>query len=355
MSTITAGVSARNRDGTVISVVSVAHFFSHLMQFGLPTLFPLLRAEFGVDYLQLGIVATCFFIASGLGQSVAGILVDRLGAPRLLVTGLVLLALGIGLIGLASSFWMLLPLAIVAGLGNSVFHPADLSILSHRVSEHRLGRAFACHGVAGSLGFACAPILVSSLASLTSWRIALVILALVTALVALLVQSSRMLLTSETARAKPRSEGAPGYFQIIGTPVIVLAFVYFALTSFAGTGIQTFGVAALQSGFGLVALAPVAVTCYFGGAACGMVLGGFLAERTTQHHRVAMAGLLVSASLMLIIAATTVFAWALVPALMALAGVANGITSPSRDVLVRRAAAGAGMGSVFGFSLRSRR
>jgi MFS family permease len=348
MSTLTAD-TATQRDGTVISVVSLAHFFSHVMQFALPTLFPLLRTTFGVDYFWLGVVATCFFIASGLGQSTAGVLVDRLGAHRLLVAGLLLLALGIGLTGLATQFWMLLPLAVVAGLGNSVFHPADLSILSHRVTERRLGRAFACHGIAGALGFACSPILVSGLSHAAGWRASLVILALAVAVVALLVQSARGVLVDRAGVRKRRPEGAPRYFAIIGTPVVVLAFIYFAFTAFAGTGIQTFGVVALQSGYALASLAPVAITCYFAGSATGMVAGGFLAERTRHHHRVAMAGLIVTAAVMMGIAATSASLGYLVPSLLAIAGFSNGITAPSRDVLVRRAAAGAGMGSVFGF------
>lgn len=348
MTSLTADTRT-NRDGAVISVVAVAHFASHVMQFALPTLFPLLHREFGVDYFDLGVVATCFFIASGFGQSAAGVLVDRLGAHRLLVAGLVFLAVGIGLTGLAPHFWMLLPLAIVAGLGNSVFHPADLSILSHRVSERRLGRAFACHGIAGSLGFAASPILVAGLASATNWRIALVVLAVATAIIALLVQSTSGILSYHSGAPRRRADGAPRYLEVIGTPVVVLAFAYFALTAFAGTGIQTFGVAALQSGYALAALAPVAITCYFAGAATGMVAGGFLAERTDHHHRVAMGGLVVTSALMLAIAATTAVAWAVVPTLLVVAGIANGITAPSRDVLVRRAASGAGMGSVFGF------
>ena len=84
------------------------------------------------------------------------------------------------------------------------------------------------------------------------------------------------------------------------------------------------------------------------GSAGGIVLGGFLADRTQHHHRVAMSGMATAATLMLLMSAIAGYALAVVPVMM-LAGIANGITGPSRDVLIRRAAAGAGMGSVFGF------
>jgi FSR family fosmidomycin resistance protein-like MFS transporter len=97
-------------------------------------------------------------------------------------------------------------------------------------------------------------------------------------------------------------------------------------------------------------VATLGLTAYLIGSSCGMVLGGFLADKTDQHHRVAMIGIAVVASLMLLIAAAPGIGAVAVPVLFA-AGVAGGITSPSRDVLIRRAAAGAGAGtgSVFGF------
>ena len=59
--------------------------------------------------------------------------------------------------GLVPGFWWLAPLAIIAGLGNAVFHPADYAIMTARVDPRRLGRAFGAHGVAGNLGWVAAP------------------------------------------------------------------------------------------------------------------------------------------------------------------------------------------------------
>src|SRR6185437_7345786 len=264
---------------------------------------------------------TLFYVASGLGQAAAGVLVDRYGAPRLLAAGLALLSGSILLVGFAGSYWMLLPLAPIAGLGNSVFHPADLSILSHRVSESRLGRAYAVHGISGSLGYATSPVLANH---------------------NLLDYANTGARAEGTERRKP-------YLTVVGAPVVLMAFGYFAMTSFAGSGMQTFSITALTSGYGLsLHLATLVLTGYLVGAALGMVAGGVLADRTTQHHRVAMTGIAIAAVLMLGIALTPGLGSLVLP-VAALAGIANGITGPSRDVLVRRAAAGIGTGSVFGF------
>lgn len=342
------------RDGKIIALIAVAHYSSHVLQLTLPPLFPILYREFGVSFTELGLVATVFYSASGLGQALAGVLVDRYGAHRLLLGGLVALSMGIALAGLVTSYWMLLPLALIAGLGNSVFHPADLSILSHRVSERRLGRAFAVHGSLGALGYATSPLLVTTIVAYGSWRAALVTLGIAGLAVAAVIYANRALLVYDRRKeASPRAGIAPrraGYLGIIGSPLVIMAFAYFALTAFAGNGgIQTFGVAALTSGYGLALhAATMGLTAYLGGVFGGIALGGFLADRTQNHHRVAVSGMGVASAFSILVAGLPGLMSVIVLALFG-AGFANGITGPSRDVLIRRAAAGAGTGSVFGF------
>ncbi len=347
-----AAAAEKNRNGWIIALVGAAHYCSHIMQLALPPLFTILHAQFEVSYTELGLVITLFFVASGVGQAAAGVLVDRFGAQRLLLGGLVSLSLGTALAGLVTAYWMLLPLALLAGLGNSVFHPADLSILSHRVSESWLGRAFAVHGISGMLGYASAPIAVTTIAALASWRVALLSLGILGLVVAALVHANRAMLVYEARAVVPRHAtrgGLGNYLGVIGSPVIVMAFAYFVLTAFAGTGIQTFAITAFTSGYGMaLRVATVGLSAYLVGGIAGMVIGGFLAERTQRHHRVAMGGMVVASALMLLLAGAVGNALVIV-AVMACAGIASGITAPSRDVLVRRAATGLGIGSVFGF------
>ena len=348
-----ASVRGEVRDSRIIAVVAAAHYSSHVMQLALPPLFPILHGEFGVSFTELGLVVAIFYTASGLGQALAGVLVDRYGAHRLLIGGLATLCVGIALAGFATSYWMLLPLALVAGLGNSVFHPADLSILSHRVSERRLGRAYAVHGLAGQLGFATSPVVVTAIAAYTSWRIALFAFGMAGLAVAAVLYANRAMLVYGR-RGEPSAHAGAAtrparYLGVIGSPVVVMAFAYFVLTAFAGTGVQTFAVTALTSGYNLaLSAATLGLTAYLVGSSCGMVFGGFLADRTHKHHRVAMGGMIAVSALMLLMTGLPALALVILP-VMTVAGMANGITGPSRDVLIRRAAVGAGMGSVFGF------
>src|SRR5215813_10802180 len=170
-----APVGSLRRDARIIGLVGSAHFVSHFFQLALPPLFPILHESFGVTYVELGLVMSLFFAASGLGQTGAGFLVDHLGPRRVLLGGMALLTGATAVAGMVPAFWLLLPVAVLLGLGNCVFHPADYSIFNSTVSPQRLGRAYGVHGILGTLGWVAAPAVVVGLAHAFGWRISLVV------------------------------------------------------------------------------------------------------------------------------------------------------------------------------------
>ena len=159
----------------VIGLISLAHGASHFYQLALPPLFPHLKEAFAVSYTELGTLMTVFYVSSGLFQTGAGFLVDRFPARTVLLSGLAILCGAIMLMGFAPAFWMLFPLAVIAGLGNSVFHPADLSILTASIRRTRHGRAYGFHTLGGNLGYALAPIVMVGLALELGWQAALIV------------------------------------------------------------------------------------------------------------------------------------------------------------------------------------
>ncbi|MBK7470286.1 MAG: MFS transporter [Betaproteobacteria bacterium] len=351
---MSAPTASLRQDSTVIGLVSLAHGTSHFFQLLLPPLFPLLKAEFGVSYADLGIMAMAYYVVSGVFQTVAGFAVDRFGARRVLLFGIAMIALPALLMAVAPSFWVLGLCVALAGLGNSVFHPADFTILNARITPTRLGHAFSVHGVSGSLGWAAAPLTVTALGVAFGWRGA-VFTAGACGLVLLgaLYASRRTLATESDAGGRAADGSRPhpaatGLGPLLTTPVW-LCFGYFMLLAMALTGLQSFSIPALMD-FSQVTLAnaTLALTCYFLGSTVGTLVGGFAAGWTKRHDLVAAGGMGGGAVLFFVVAAGLVSAWWVIP-LFAAAGFASGITGPSRDLIVRGATPRGATGRVYGF------
>jgi MFS family permease len=292
-------------------------------------------------------------VASGLCQTPAGFLVDRFGARRVLVGGLATLSCAIILIGIVPTFTLMFPLMVIAGVGNSVFHPADYSLMTASVSKHYLARAYGVHTFGGNLGWALAPMIILGLSALVGWRTALAFAGLFGLLIAtfVFVSGGVLLEESELLRRKGGSRGPmlKGDIVLLFSTPILLCFVYFALLSVALVGIQTFLPATLHAlrGTSLTA-AGVALTAYLAGSASGILAGGFAADRTRAHERVVALGLASAAALLLAVGSIPFPDFWLAAALAA-AGFAAGFTMPSRDMLARGATPSGATGKVFGF------
>jgi MFS transporter, FSR family, fosmidomycin resistance protein len=252
------------------------------------------------------------------------------------------------LFGFAPNLWVLAPLAIVAGLGNCVFHPSDYAILSARVEATRLGRAYGVHNFAGSLGWAAAPIAVLTLSSLFGWRAGLAILGGLGLLLTLCLAAQAAALTVKS-RAREAKEVATRSTNMFLSQPILICFGYFVLLAMATIALQTFLPSSLVSGFGLsVQFANNGLTSFLVGSALGMFAGGVIADHFARHELVVALGLSTTAAVSLAIGVLAVPISGLIPCI-AVAGFAWGCTTPSRDMLVRGAAPAGATGTIFGF------
>lgn len=337
-------------DLRVIGLVSLAHGISHFFQIVTAVVFPLIKDDLGVSYVALGATVAVYYVVSGICQTLAGFVVDRFGARRVLFGGLALATAGALLAGLAQSYAMLVAAAVVGGLGNSVFHPCDFSILNARVARERLGHAFSGHGLAGYLGYAAAPAYAIAMAAAAGWRSALLGAALIGAVViAVLALEREMLRVPPADRHGADNGGLAGDLRVLTSAPILLCFAYFILVSVQFIAMQSFGIATNMALYGAsTALASAALTAYLLGASAGIVAGGFVAGRTERQDLVAMGGMAVNAALMFAIGAAWLGAAGLLP-LCAAAGFASGLTNPSRDLIVRASTPPGAAGKVYGF------
>lgn len=344
------------KDGAVIALIGSAHFSSHFFQMVLPPLFWLMKDSLGVGYTELGLLMTVFYAVSGIGQPIAGFVVDRVGARSVLVGGIALLGASMILVSMAPSYWLILALMVPAGLGNCVFHPADYSILSASVSPGRMGRAFSVHAFGGTMGWAVAPAVMVPLALLVDWRFALLMAGLAGLVVAIVVRvQSGILREDRSGAAGAHGHGAAGpgaaplTWRVLLSLPIVMCFAYFLFLAVAGIALQNFLAPVLHTLHGTaIETGTDALTAYLLGSAGGILFGGYTADRVHRHELMVGAGLAGAAALVMVAGYVPLAAMPLYM-LLALAGFMGGFASPARDMLVRRATPKGATGKVFGF------
>ena len=325
--------------------ISIAHWVSHFHLLVLPMLFPFLKAQLGVGYIELGFALTVFAVVSGLTQAPTGYLVDHFGARKILLAGLALGGCALILLGLHLSYASLIACAVLLGLANSVYHPADYAILAEHMDEARMGRAFSIHTFAGFLGGAVAPAIVAAFVTVSGGVGALIASGAIGILVALLLLAMNIP-DAGASRKKPGAATTPK--QAVITPALITLTALFMLLSLSVAGINNFGVVALMSGYGTsYSAANVMLTAFLGASAAGVLAGGFLADHTERHGYVAAACFAVNAAIVLLIALVTLPGWLLTSA-MTVAGFLSGVIAPSRDMLVRNAAPPGAAGRAFG-------
>ncbi|MCH7342451.1 MFS transporter [Pelomonas sp. CA6] len=341
------------RDFTTIGLIGLAHGTSHFFHMLLPPLFPVFIRDFGLSYSQLGLLVTVFFVISGVGQALAGFIVDRIGARPVLFAALSSFVAAALVASVAQGLSGLMLAAALAGLGNAPFHPADFTILNKRVSQARLGHAFSVHGITGNLGWALAPVFMIGLTELLgSWRGAYLGAALWALAVIALLALKRDAIDDrqgswghEKAGAAVPDEHPMAFLKL---PSVWLCFSFFFFTTAALSAIQSFAAPALAAMYGLpLTQTAFVVTGYMLAGAVGMVIGGFLVARSANLER-NIAFAMSAAALMLLATASGWLPPTLAVGMAALAGFGTGLAGPSRDMLIKRAAPPGATGRVYG-------
>ena len=345
-------VAAPGREFKIIGLVGFAHGASHFYQLVLPMLFPVLKDRFGVSYTELGAMMTMMWTVSGLCQTAAGFMVDRHGARTVLHAGIALMAGSYVLMSMAPNFIMLLACAALAGAGNSVFHPADYSILTARISAARVGRAYSIHTFCGNIGWILAPTVVLALEHAFGWRGALAGVGLIglVFLGFMMLQGDMLPNDNQASRALEGDKTSqPLPVSVLLSLPVLLCFAYFTMLALSSAALQGFLPTVLNALHGTpMEVAGTALTAYLVGQGVGILTGGVVADRGVRPDYIVAVGLAIAAALIVAVGQVNWGATGLI-GLLALSGFFAGTTTPSRDLLVRGAAPRGSTGSVFGF------
>ena len=278
----------RGHDILAIFLVSIAHASSHFYHLVIPSLFPWILPHFGMNFLQGGTLMTTFFVTSAVGQSMSGFLVDKVGARTSMYTGLVLLIASAVALGMAENVPMLYLSAMLAGAGNSVFHPSDYSLMNYNIQDRFLGHAFAWHNITGNIGWAICPFFMVTTAGWFGWRGA----AFAASSVALIVLVIELLFRGVFSRDSVRDTTPPtpkekeeGTFGFLRVPDVWYCFMFFFFTSGAFGVLQSFSQTIFKNAYHLnLTGASAALTAYLLGAGAGALIGGLFFGWLRSKH-----------------------------------------------------------------------
>lgn len=224
-----------NQEKKVIFLTGMAHFLSHAYTLILPAIVLLLLREFQIGYFVIGILANISAFFYGLGALPSGYLADRLGSKRILALCFLGSALSCLFIALSYSFASLAVSMGMLGLFGSFYHPAGLSLVSKSVKE--VGRGLGYHGMAGNIGLALTPFLVSGLAAYWGWRLVYLFFSLPGLLIGLLA----LKLTIEEGKVeilnKPEEDPPSPYSNF---PSIVLLLIISMFSGLCYQGVVTY-------------------------------------------------------------------------------------------------------------------
>ena len=348
----------RASDVRVVGLISLAHGSSHFFHLILPPMFPWLKAEFGFNYAELGLLMTIFFVVSCIVQAASGFLVDRIGARPVLFAGVGLLALAALTYSQSNGYAMLVLGAVIAGCGNGVFHPVDYTLINHKISPPNLPYAYSIHGVTGYIGWAAAPAFMVAVASIADWRIAFLSAAVLEALILLTLWISRARLVddvharreeSQASHAQSNPGGAPmSTFGFLKLPVVWLCWIFFFFSMAATTGLQSFAPTALFKIYEIaVSSGNYYLTLMSMGGAGGMLLGGYLATKLKVPERIITICFTVNIVMGLLLATGLVPIELIVIAFIVI-GLGLGIAAPSRDLMILSATPSGSSGRVYG-------
>ncbi|MCC7282195.1 MAG: MFS transporter [Acetobacteraceae bacterium] len=336
------------REVRVLGLIGTAHFLSHFYILAIPPLFLFWRDEFQVSFAMLGLSSALLSGTTAVLQTPVGFLTDRYGAKTFLVGGTLLMCLGMAAMAIAPSYWMILVLAVVSGIGNSVIHPVDYAILAGSIGKDRMGRAFAFHTFTGNLGFAAGPPVIVLLAGMLGWRGALAAVGLVgLPVVGAILWQSRIL--ADQAKPRAHEAGASGLALLASLPMLMF-FLFMLTSAMAGGAVQAFLIATLAKLWGTpLAIGSAALTSYMVGATAGVLIGGWVADR----YGGALLGFtilttLATAALFLLVGMLALPAVLLVGTVF-IAGLIFGASRTPRDIMIKDAAPPGQIGKVFGF------
>ena len=289
MSSVLAAQAAPRPAWKELWLITIGHGLTHWYPATFYLLLPLIGAELGLSYSQIGLIMTCQYIASAVANVPGGMLVDTVGRKGLLMAiSLFWVGFPYLLISFTHSYVMLLVCIALVGFGNSLWHPTAIPTLAQRYPE-RKGLVLSLHGMGGNVGDAIAPLVVGAALAAFSWRQVVVMNVapglVVAALMLVFLGSIRLGARRVQAETQSLRDYALGLRELLRNRSLVLLSTGSAFRTMTQTALLTFLPVYLAHDMGY---SPAWVgACLFALQAAGFAaapVAGHLSDRMGRKH-----------------------------------------------------------------------
>ena len=272
----------------LLVILGLSHLLNDLTQSLIPAIYPILKAEFALDLVQIGMITLTFQIAGSLFQPVVGLYTDKHPLPYSSAVGMGFTLAGVTALAFAPSYAMILASVACIGIGSSIFHP-EATRMARYAAQGRAGLAQGIFQVGGQVGGAVAPLAAALIIvplgqkSLAGFAVAPIIAMLLLARIASQHDRLREAFHSAAQAARSRTSAAltPGQVRL-GLVILVLlmasklAYLESFRSFYTFYVIETFGVSIPQS--------QVLLFVIFISSAIGVLIGGMVGDRIGRHR-----------------------------------------------------------------------
>ena len=273
----------------VLLALGLSHLLNDTIQSLIPAIYPILKNQLALDFVQIGMITLTFQTAGALFQPVIGLYTDRHPLPYSTVVGMVFTLAGVVSLAYASSYILILLSVTLVGIGSSIFHP-DATRSARYASGGRHGLAQGIFQVGGQIGGALGPLAAAfiivprgqaSLAWFASMAIVGMALLAWTAAQQALIRARFMAASHDAAHQASHGTQSRG---IVGFTLFILTLLMFSKLSYIES-FRSFYTFYLIDRFGVsIATSQMMLFVVFLSSAAGVLLGGIVGDRIGRYR-----------------------------------------------------------------------
>jgi MFS family permease len=261
-------------------------FFNYADRQAIFSVFPLLKAEFGLSDVQLGIVGAAFMWVYAAGAPFAGAIADRFSRRALILGGLIFWSLITIATALSTQYWHLVLFRALEGLGETFYFPASMALVSDYHGKDTRSRAMGLHQSSVYAGTIAGGAVAGWLGQVYGWRSGFYLFGALGTVLGFVL----LLLLKEPPRAAAEQPATPQtglrreISGVFASPMVPVLMSIFIGANFVAMVFLTWMPSFLYRKFGMsLAMAGLSGTAYLQIASvCGVLSGGWLADRLVR-------------------------------------------------------------------------